>query len=504
MASNDTAGLPSDPTDARFFILQSRAMHAGDSIFFEQMSNLLSENNDAGYRCLAWILLKGWKIPPNFGTGQQFPETSGNQLQRKVNMGCYESFILEVLQRGYIVPAESLIDNVPYTGVKTQDARHIWNLHPQCKYKENKMRYWKTFKDNIPLGEAAVTYRFENGEHVMVHNWFREGRINPDHRDVPPEKTWHRILSTYDIFCEYKDFLRSHGFAMAKYNLDQSRLLAEIAMYMWPESHKYLPPGDHTCPTITPFDQTKLRAWKRARNPEGVDKVGDVRIPYVVLPTLYMARATAMAKWGDVFHGMRDIKDTDDLNTSNPDERQDIRNYLTDVTKQCVRDFDLEFPATEHTFGLNEPWPDAVLEVGQVDPVTGMRTRKRKRVSLEEAASVATRGRDAPLLTKFGTVDDELEILRVTKKAKNNNNDEPTNKTVYAIEEGDLDFMNGSLEEAFDFDAFLESAPAANEVPLLQENNTNVMPVEPLPIEFPDDAFGPPLDDSIWTSQLSF
>ena len=156
MATNDTAGLPTDSTDSRFFILESRDFHAGNQAYFKAMTDLLSANDDAGYRCLAWILLKGWKIPPDFGTGQQCPETAANTLQRLVNMTCYDAFILEVLKRGYIVPAESLIDNVPYSGVMKDDARHIWNLHPQCKYKDNKDRYYKTFADCHKIGSVSV------------------------------------------------------------------------------------------------------------------------------------------------------------------------------------------------------------------------------------------------------------------------------------------------------------------------------------------------------------
>lgn len=526
MATNDTAGFPTDSTDARFWILMSRTFHASNSRYFASLADTLSANNEAGYRCLAWILLKGWKLPPDFGTAQIMPETSSNALQRQVSMTCYDAFIKEVLCRGYIVPAESLLDNVPLSGKLTDDARHIWNLHPRCKYKENKDRYYATFKETPWLAESAVTYRYEDGEHKMVHNWFREGRIDPAHRDVPPAKTWQRIISITDIVKEYREFVRDNGYSPKWHNTQRDKLLAEMAMYMWPANHRHLPPGTHAMPIIRPFGNARLRAWDRTYvrlSKKGEDapsvRVIDARVEYVVLPPLYMARATAMSYWGDIFNDMQ-TGETADLNTSNAEERKDIRAFLDKANTKIVDDFDMEFPATEVTFGLNEPWPEAILEVGQVDPVTGMRNRKRKAVTLEEAARrVATEG--ALHTNKFGTVDEELEVIRVTKKAKGSKGqavpteevveeEEPApvapgpnlNKTVYAIEEGDLDFMNTSLEDAFDLEDFLLGAPAPNEMHQ-EENNTNVMPA-PFLLEIPVESLGPPLDDSIWTSQLSF
>lgn len=466
-ATNDTAVIPCDANDKRFFIMDCREDYAAQDAFFAQFSQELHVDDEAAMRCLAWVLLKGWKITEDFGhTGQNPPTTSMMLLQRMANFSPEEAFIYEILRRGYVVHPDDLIDNVPLSGTPDKDRRHIWNFHPKFDTKMEKT-FNSCFREKDILKNTLVRY---DNEGNMIHNLFRQGRIHPGTHE-PPKRTWQQVIALCDLERAYQEFRVEKGL-FNKYERGNTtqKLMKIICEFTWPHDSPVLN-GQQILPVLFPLHGAGgVRAWYTKN--DGIREVSDRRLEYVVLPSLSRARAKFQTNVGAIFsHPRSVVVEDDDLNTSDVTEREDIRNYMNLISK--VNDYGQTWTYGHYDFSGNCDWPALQLGPGEVNE-NGFRPRnKRKRADLALAEAM----RDHK--STYGTMDTELEIVTTMKRFKNAEGAPalppieiveeevvaPVEKSIYP-QEGDLAFL-----DVGDFDAFLADAPIANEVPMVVEDN---------------------------------
>ena len=488
-ATNDTAVIPGDATDKRHFILESREDHASDDKYYHQFVTRMNENDNAAIRCLGWILLRGWRVDPDFGfSGQNAPVTRMMLLMKQNNYKPEEGFIAEVLSRGYFCEPDGLSDNVPLTGNWEEDQYHIWNFHPWPGAVLKQLvheRFEKSFQRHKFIRNTLMRTD-EKGE--VVKNLIHDGRVDPRQPGAFPKRTWQRFISAADIKRSWERYLRRAGLNNRYGKVPNfEMLLAQLAHYMVFPTNQALT-TDNRLPAIG--SQSRII---RCFADDDTGRVVRKEMEYYYFPPLGACRARFMNMVGAVFTNA--VMEGGDPDTSIPEEREDIRHHYSLVSGVFDYDKPWEDTFSVYDFARTNPWPEAER---RINPDTGMRLPLRKRVREEDAVAIVYR----PQGKSLGSLDDELQIIQVTKKRKldrenNNNNNAVPTQVVAVVEEpapipaelpqeGDLAFLHGSLDD--NIDQFLAEIPNPTAV---QENNTNVMPEITLPDDWPvDNPFG--------------
>jgi hypothetical protein len=447
-----------DPAAAGTFMAPCEEGEAG--LLVTRGRNLMGgyANDDAAIRVLAWILLKGWTISPSFGkSGQNAPTTNMMLVQRENNYTHEEGFIAAILRRGWILEPENYIDNAVLTGDDEKDQCHIWNFNPWARATVRK-RVQKTF-EHAPVMEKNLFRYDENGN--MKTNLVRESRINPRDREAIPKRNWPRVICSEDLYYAYQRWCKSVGLSNRYSRVANPELLVKtVCQFLFFQDNPVLCDGQHNMPMFIPVKG--ILAYTRRDEGNNETRTAKVRnLTYYYLPPLAQCRNRFQSEVGAVFSNMMHtyLAKKTDLDTSIEEEREDIRRYMKLVP--IINDYNKPWTLTKFDFG---DFPRTQPEVNE----NGFRRRpKRKIIDLEEAIR--------PTGTR-GTMEDGLEMVNVRKKRRLAETHAPPppppteevlNQAVYEIQEDDLAFLNGSMDQ--ELAQILESAPS-----VVEPSNTNV------------------------------
>lgn len=112
-ASNNLKLIPADQTEMRYVICEASPHRAGDVDFYKQLEADMCANNQAGIKCLMYLLMHGYRVTPGFGNGHKIPHTHLLRIQKESSADSIIEFMRLSLERKYHVHPRELTDNTP-------------------------------------------------------------------------------------------------------------------------------------------------------------------------------------------------------------------------------------------------------------------------------------------------------------------------------------------------------------------------------------------------------
>lgn len=450
MATNDTGCIPGDPTDNRHLVLDVSEERAGDHIYFANFSERLKHDNYAGLKAVGWFLLDGWKISESFGeTGQQLPLTRMMLIQRSNNFSAHEAFFDHALAQRFFVHPDSLVDNVYTFCPPTMRSSFINNVCPGAKKLSANGRRTLTF---------ANYEKFPSRLHLFPNlldptdNAITESRYDPRDLTKPPKQLWSRVIALEDIMNAFRLFCNESNISHYGKGTNHLMMLQKMSEFLSPSGKE--------------LELVKLRKIASTRHlmARMTENVSERDLTYVILPPIFQCQARFQEMVGKSF--LRDdLIDLENEHSETQSEAemeaaQQMRRFQENQRSQMVIDYDGVFPYSLGNLCQNQQWPVATSLINPVTRMRRVRTGAEKDAAAQRTALAEIRqGRE------IGTMEQELQAWEVQKRRRVD--PPPPPKPTYEIEEGDLAFLDSSLEDQAIQRVILE------DVPVVVNNNNN-------------------------------